>query len=407
MKEKRNELELATKAIVQNEYQTICDMYQFVLKEEFLDKFRGFCSHTKESFHMIGWMAEEDIHALEKELDQEKTVIIVAEKPEDIQKSQPPTLMKNLPIFRPFETLVRMYGLPSYSEMDPTVFVGITYFIMFGIMFGDVGQGAILSILGWLLYKWKKVSLGAVAGTIGISSICFGFVYGTVFGNEEILPHRLISPMESINQMLIYAVVFGVVLIVIAMVLNIINGIKSKNLGKVFVGQNSVAGLVFYVSVLLIALKMFTVKGFSASPIVIILFVVAPLIVIFLEEPLSKLLAKCKDYKPEEPGMFIMESFFGLFEILLSFVTNTLSFLRVGAFAMNHAGMMMVVYLLAQMGGHGDNIVVLVIGNIFVMGMEGFIVAIQILRLEFYEMFSRFFSGDGLEFKSIKTQINN
>lgn len=103
---------------------------------------------------------------------------------------------------------------------------------------------------------------------------------------------------------------------------------------------------------------------------------------------------------PEKKGMFIVEKFFELFEILLSFITNTMSFIRVGAFALNHVGMMSVVFLLSDMA-QGGSVVVQVLGNLLVIGLEGLIVGIQVLRLEYYEMFSRFFVGDGKEFQNI------
>ncbi len=407
LKQRRIEIELSVRNAISAEYPTICGMYQSILKKAFLEKLKGYCAHTKESFYVVGWMAEGEINKLKKQTEKEDNVMVVIEESEDVINAKPPTKMRNWAIFKPFETLVRMYGLPAYNEVDPTAFLAVTYFLMFGIMFGDVGQGLVLVLAGLLFYKWKKVKLGAVASIIGVSSVCFGFVYGSFFGNEELLPFHLIKPMESINEMLMYSVVFGVVLILAAMVINIINGIKNHDKGKIFTGQNSIVGMIFYVTVLLIVMKMLTGTGLSASPVVIILFIAAPLIVILLQEPLAKLLAHYKDWRPKQPGMFLLESFFELFEVVLSFVTNTLSFLRVGAFAMNHAGMMMVVYLLGDMIGGGGSIPVLVIGNIFVMCMEGFIVAIQILRLEFYEMFSRFYSGDGIEFRSIKTKLND
>lgn len=407
LKARRGEIELSIRNTISAEYPTICGMYQSILKKSFLEKFKSYCAHTKDSFYVVGWMSEQEISKLKKQTESEENVMVVVEDPEDVVNAKPPTKMRNWAIFKPFETLVRMYGLPAYNEVDPTAFLAITYFLMFGIMFGDVGQGLVLILAGLLFYKWKKVKLGAVAATIGVSSVAFGFVYGSFFGNEEILPFHLIKPMDSINEMLLYSVVFGVVLILAAMVINIINGIKNHDMGKIFTGQNSIAGMVFYVAVLLIVLKMMTGTGLSASPVVIILFIAAPLLVILLQEPLTRLLAHYRDWKPKQPGMFLLESFFELFEVVLSFITNTLSFLRVGAFAMNHAGMMMVVYLLGDMIGGGASIPVLVIGNIFVMCMEGFIVAIQILRLEFYEMFSRFFGGDGTEFRSIKSQLND
>ena len=102
--------------------------------------------------------------------------------------------------------------------------------------------------------------------------------------------------------------------------------------------------------------------------------------------------------------MFFVESFFELFEVLLSYVTNTISFLRVGAFALSHAAMMGVVMLLAGAESGHPNIVVLILGNAFVAGMEGLIVGIQVLRLEYYEMFSRFYRGTGKEFKPYKNK---
>ena len=96
-----------------------------------------------------------------------------------------------------------------------------------------------------------------------------------------------------------------------------------------------------------------------------------------------------------------MESFFELFEILLSFVTNTMSFVRVGAFALNHAGMMSVVLLFMHQISGAGSIVVAIFGNLLVMGIEGLIVGIQVLRLGFYEMFSRFYDGDGKAFHSV------
>ena len=105
---------------------------------------------------------------------------------------------------------------------------------------------------------------------------------------------------------------------------------------------------------------------------------------------------------PEQKGMFFVQSFFELFEVVLSFITNTMSFLRVGGFVLSHAGMMLVVYTLAEMVGGFGEIIVLILGNVFVMCLEGLIVGIQVLRLEFYGMFSRYYEGNGIPFKTIK-----
>ena len=98
--------------------------------------------------------------------------------------------------------------------------------------------------------------------------------------------------------------------------------------------------------------------------------------------------------------MFLVQSFFELFEIMLSFLSNTLSFVRIGAFAVSHAAMMGVVLMLAGAESGGNiNWFIIVLGNLFVCAMEGLIVGIQVLRLEYYEMFSRFYKGSGREFR--------
>lgn len=133
----------------------------------------------------------------------------------------------------------------------------------------------------------------------------------------------------------------------------------------------------------------------------ILLCIVLPLLVIFLKEPLTKFVKGYKHVKPEEGiGSFIIENFFELFEVLLSFITNTMSFLRVGGFVLSHAGMMAVVMTLSSMFTSASPVIV-VIGNLFVMAMEGLIVGIQVLRLEFYEMFSRYYEGDGKPFQPV------
>ena len=131
-----------------------------------------------------------------------------------------------------------------------------------------------------------------------------------------------------------------------------------------------------------------------------ITLIVIPILVVFLKEPLIHKMAG-KPMFPHGFGGFFTEGFFELFEIVLSFVANTMSFLRVGGFVLSHAGMMLVVFTLAEMVGGVGYWIVLVFGNIFVMCLEGMIVGIQVLRLEFYEMFSRYYEGKGKPFTTI------
>jgi V/A-type H+-transporting ATPase subunit I len=295
-----------------------------------------------------------------------------------------------------------MYGMPGYGEFDPTPFVAITYTLLFGLMFGDLGQGALISALGCYLYKKKGIALGAVMTVIGASSMVFGVLYGSVFGFEEWLPALWRKPGTDINSTLFFAVGIGVFLIISSMLINILNALKQKNWGKLIFSPNGIAGLVFYLAV--VGIVLCVLNGFTTLAIVLgIVFVAIPLILIALREPLAKIAQGHKVELEGRPAMFVLETIIELYEVLLTYFTNTVSFVRVGAFALSHAGMMSVVMLLSRSAtGDNRNIVIIVLGNIVVMALEGLVVGIQVLRLEFYEMFSRFFSGDGRAFHSYR-----
>ena len=185
------------------------------------------------------------------------------------------------------------------------------------------------------------------------------------------------------------------------MTFNIILNFKKKNIGEAILSQNGLCGVTFYVAVIGAALGMLTGMHF-VNIFYILILIVLPLILMFLKEPLIRKLEEHGEMFPNGFGAFFVEGFFELFEVVLSFITNTMSFLRVGGFVLSHAGMMLVVYTLAEMVGGFGEIIVLILGNVFVMCLEGLIVGIQVLRLEFYEMFSRYYEGNGIPFKTIK-----
>ena len=201
--------------------------------------------------------------------------------------------------------------------------------------------------------------------------------------------------------LLMAAIGLGIVLILISMTFSIVLNFKKKNIGEAILSQNGLCGVTFYVAVIVAALGMLTGQHF-VNIFYILILIVLPLILMFLKEPLIRKLEEHGEMFPNGFGAFFVEGFFELFEVVLSFITNTMSFLRVGGFVLSHAGMMLVVYTLAEMVGGFGEIIVLILGNVFVMCLEGLIVGIQVLRLEFYEMFSRYYEGNGIPFKTIK-----
>ena len=361
-------------------------------------------------FYIVGFVPADDMDAFTKEIEEIPTAKVL-ERPADSDKRLTvPTKLKNNWFAKPFEMFVEMFGIPTYNDIDPTPFVAFTYSFLFGMMFGDVGQGLVISLVGFLLWKYKKMALGRVMERIGIFSAAFGFVYGSVFGFEHLLDgfYRMLGfaekPVEvmansTTTVILLAAVGMGAVLIAVCILMNICIGLKQRDLGRAVFSQNGVAGLVFYLYVLAAAVGMLVLDINLLHPVCILLFAVVPLLAIFLKEIIEKKLSGAKDIKPEAGiGGYIIENFFELFEVVLSFITNTMSFLRVGGFVLSHAGMMAVVFTLSEMFSAGASPVIVVIGNIFVMCMEGLIVGIQVLRLEFYEIFSRFYEGGGKPF---------
>ncbi len=357
--------------------------------------------YTKNTFYLTFWADEKVVQKIQDCIENQPEYKMIAEEPEKLgEQIQTPTKLKNLRIFKPFEEFVKMYGVPRYNEMDPTPFLAIVYTLLFGMMFGDLGHGICLLFIG-LLLTWKKKG-GFIANLlipVGISSAIFGVLYGTCFGfeGEEAIIHPLwFTPMEQMTRILITTVAIGAGIILLCMLFNIINGIKQKNWQKILFSQNGIAGIVLYACALYMGVSIF--MGSKYPFVAIVIGIAISLILIFLQEPLAKLAERKKEWMPKEKGGFLVQSFFELFEILLSFVTNTMSFVRVGAFALNHAGMMSVVLLfMHQMNGAGS-VIIAIFGNLLVMGIEGLIVGIQVLRLGFYEMFSRFYDGDGKAF---------
>ena len=368
-------------------------------------------NHDDNTFFILcGWMTARDAAAFQKESESDKDLFLILEPDHNDILSKPPTKMRNPGIFRPFEMFIQMYGLPDYNEIDPTILVAITYSVFFGFMFGDMGQGLCLLIGGFLLYRAKKMNLAAIISCCGFFSTIFGFLFGSIFGFEDIINAAWLRPGEAmttlpfigrLNTVFVIAVALGMGIIILTMILNIINSIRAHDPEKTWFDTNGAAGLVFYAAMASVIVLFMTGHPLPAGIVLAVMFGI-PLLLMFFKEPLTALVEKKAAAIEGGKGMFVVQGFFELFEGLLSYFSNTISFVRVGAFAVSHAAMMEVVLMLAgyESGSASSvNWLVVVLGNVFVCGMEGLIVGIQVLRLEYYELFSRFYRGTGRAFK--------
>lgn len=373
-------------------------------------------SHGK--FYMKGFVPKAQAKSFKerfKDMGRISVMLLPANSEPDLT---PPTKLRNGWFSRPYAAVVGMYGMPAYNGINPTLFVALSFTVLFGIMFGDLGQGLVIFLAGLFMSLKLKNQYGGLLTRCGLSSMVFGFMFGSFFGFEDKLDpiYEALGwegkPIEIFDQtsfILISAVAIGAFIILISMLMNIAAGFKQRNYEKAIFGCNGIAGIVFYSSVITAVVGRFIGKTFT-TPLYVVFLIVIPLICIFCRVPFS-IAAKYRRWQlsedPEEGGIgnFIVENFFEMFEFLLSYVSNTLSFLRVGGFVLCHAGMMLVVMTLMNGFSAAVQPIVLVIGNIFVMAMEGMIVAIQLIRLEFYEVFSRFYEGDGKPFEPVGTNL--
>lgn len=362
-------------------------------------------------FVLNAWIKKNDRHTVEHALDPVKTTIIMKEKNANEMERQviPPTLLKNNKFFSPFESIIKLYGLPSYYEIDPTPFLAITFCLMFGIMFGDIGQGLIYFIAGIFMYKRSKIA-GQILTRLGGSSIVFGFIYGSFFGLEQAelswLPSLVGRPLDprNIPLILISGVVFGVVVLTVSFIFGIINSLKIGNVEAGIFGKNGVAGYIFFLS---LVMSLVAVTGFIGLPVTIpLLTLLLSLLIMLLKEPLANLVLNNRPLIRGNIGSYLTESIFEGVETVLGTLSNAISFIRVGAFAINHAGLFLAFLVMSElMTNIVLKIIILVLGNLLILSLEGLIVFIQGLRLQYYEMFSKYFQGGGVPFNPVK--INN
>lgn len=285
----------------------------------------------------------------------------------------------------PFVELVRGYGIPCYGDFDPTLFFTLSFTAMFGMMFGDVGHGLVIMLAAAFLRRGMKRFRPLVLAT-GAASALFGFVYGSVFGHEGIITPLWISPLADPLRMLHAALGWGVVFILATHLITIRNSIVARNWLAALFDSNGMAGLLLYLGG---AASLFL--AYTNRPNVM------PAGLTALAGFLMVLFYNCSKLG-QTSDRFLVSLMTSLESVFSDFI-HTLSFMRVAAFSISHVALALAIYTLSSEMGTAGRIVTLAFGNIFILALEGCIVAIQVLRLEYYEGFSRYFTCFGREFK--------
>jgi V/A-type H+-transporting ATPase subunit I len=286
--------------------------------------------------------------------------------------------------------------------MDPSFFVAVSFCLFFGFMFGDVGHGLVLIAAAALLQKKKVMSrsMATVLKSAGTASVIFGFLYGSVFGVEDWIPTLWISPMEDMNRLLGVSIGVGVTVITLGMILNMIACYRARDFGRLLFDGRGLAGVILYLSMAAFGYATLTGQPMPFPSWVPWTFLSALLAVILLRDILARLLLRQRTH--EEGGLYAFE----VLHNLLNFLSNTASFVRLAAFALNHVGLSLAVMMLSDMvrnlpGGIVLKGILLLAGNAVIVGLEGLIVFIQTLRLEYYEFFSKFYRGGGRAFRPV------
>jgi V/A-type H+-transporting ATPase subunit I len=394
-------------SLLQLEYSARCEKH-------FLEAEQN-AARTESALLFTGWVPAADAPSLILSL-QETTMnrcVVKITPAEELPEEEVPVLLHFHRLLRPFEVLLKTYGLPKYKELEPTLFLAVTYILMFGFMFGDAGQGAVLAIVGLLMMlyagapKLKDVGLLLLLG--GFSSCFAGIVYGSYFGLPQLKCYALWrDPLEGDPvQLLQTAVAGGIATISLGLFLNMINRFKHGDLIGGILHKFGLLGVLFYWGALEIGLKYAAIQSKGLLPWAIGLFLVLPLCIWITQEPIKCLCQIRKGQSSAENSLpeTLIHSIVGTFETVLSYVSNTISFVRLAAYAMCHAALLMATFSLAAQAGQIEyggtllSILIVVAGNLVTLALEGVVASVQALRLEYYEFFSKFYSGEGKPFK--------
>jgi V/A-type H+-transporting ATPase subunit I len=373
------------------------------LKKSLLEAKKYSCM-TDKTVLLSGWVPREEKENAVREVKKiDERCYIEAKDAEEVNvpKDEIPVKFKHSAFFKPFEFLIDTYGIPRYGTIDPTIFVAISFLVMFGAMFGDIGHGLVLA-LGSVFLKMSKNEKVRQASALllycGISSIVFGVLYGSFFGIE--FRSLWIKPMENIMEIFKISIIFGIGFISIGILINIINAMRDKDYLKVLFDKAGLIGGIIYWSAIGLCTKILMAKTQGLNIYLIIISV--GVILLFLKPFIEAV------FKKEKHNLFIglMESSIDVLEVGMSYLANTVSFIRIAAFSLAHAGLFIAIFELSRIvndaGGAVLSFLVVILGNMLIIFLEGLVVTIQSLRLNYYEFFSKFFMLGKQAYKPVK-----
>lgn len=326
-------------------------------------------------------------------------------------RSETPKIMKNNRFFKPFEIITKMYGVPSYSEIDPTPFIAITFPLLFGLMFGDIGHGlclVIAGLIGGILFRNRKKNVAAISWVIfycGWGAIFAGFLYGEFFGQHSLfgthIEPLLENPLNNIMTLLKFVIIVGLIHINLGWFLQFLN--YWRNNKKYLSITDSLFKILFLTGGSFLILSWgFDINSWLIYPYPILLPLI-PGLLLLVSKPIGKTLS-ISYLKEKSYSSLLGEGSMETFETFLSVLSNMSSYLRLLALALAHIALMISVQAIIGLM-QGDFIIIeilkiggLIFGNVIIILFEGLLAFVNTIRLHFYEFFFKFYQGNGFEF---------
>jgi V/A-type H+-transporting ATPase subunit I len=433
LSESQNKLNSSSKNIIQEKQGLLSDMWKNLRLNELYYKVQSFCSKTSRTILFSGWLPVSKYPIVENAIKRvtEDRCYLEWNDPSEIQKKTKKT--PNVPVqfssprfLSPFQMLVKGYAIPEYGAIDPTPFVAIAYLIMFGLMFGDIGHGLVLSVIGifGFIYFGKQnrdlVGLSNLIIWCGGSAMIFGILFGSFFGMRMFPPlwfdyHAAVmghgnesGPVKDIYGVLLITIIFGISIIGLGLFINWINLFRKRDWLHLLLDRRGLVGGFMYGSGIYVASYM-VYHGYKSLPPSNELFFLLglPSILLMLKPPIEFIIHKKKHPQLKftifTPVDFIMEWIVEMLEIFSGYLANTLSFMRVAGLGIAHVSLMVVFFQLAKMAGGFSvwSILILIAGNSMVIALEGLSAGIQSLRLNYYEFFSKYFTGSGMAYSPV------